>query len=221
MDTTDSAQLVIERALTKIEELLARGLVSLARTLPGRATATASSGKPMSARIKAEARFVHSEIEDDVFDERLIDAGLVPIELMVELRQSGDPISIRRDGVSALFSGGRSITALDSRKTQELVRAFAAFVPFGQGTSRYAAGQAADDEASEQAGGRAAVEVTHVETVGDKLDGMMFFQSPTMPRATPESVAIELVDSHTGAVEKIVLRVGQARPGLAWSTDLR
>ena len=150
------------------------------------------SGPPMAPRVQAEARFVNDELEVAIFDKQLLESGLVPIELSIALRDGSDPISFHRDGISAVFLDGTSITAIEPLKTQELVTRFARLVPFG-------AGNAAD-------------EITHLTSAGDKVEGLVFFQSPSMPRATPETLTIELIDEHSGHVEKLLLRIREAQP---------
>lgn len=142
---------------------------------PAPALAPAANDSPaLAPRVRALARFVRADVEERLFGEQLISAGLVPIELSMVVVEGDDAISLLSAETSATFSDGNAILVLSADKTQALLQTFPAAVV--------------------------------------ALPDVVFFQSPSMPRATPESVAIALREDRTGRVEKVTLRIEEAEP---------
>ena len=208
IDTTGSAEEVIRRALSDAEKKLASGLAAQARKLgaamlaEGSASAAAAAGTStpapaMAARVRAKAHRLSAEDEDDQFDERLMQADLVPVQLELAVTAQGAPISIRRDGVRVTFADGSSATAVDTRKVQELVRTSSgamAGAAFGAGGAAAAGAAVGADNAAMEGVGEAAFDIAQLRTVGSKLSGLVFFSRPRGSRSAPKQLTIELLD---------------------------
>jgi hypothetical protein len=220
LDTTGAAEGVIRTALIDAEKQLARALAARARALPTEApsstgevapatTVQTAPPTPMAQRVRASARRMSAEDEDDQFDERLQSADLVPVRIEVVLTVQGAPISIRRDGVRVAFADRASATAVDTRKVQEMVRtssgalAGAAFGAAGAAAAGGAIG--ADNAASEQVG-EAAFDVAVLKKVGAKLSGLVFFSRRHGSAGVPTTLSIELVDG-MGHPERLLVQL--------------
>lgn len=186
-DASESARRAIEEGLHKAEAALVKGLAALhgARAALAGAAVTAPAAPPMAPRVQAQVRYVAPALEEALFDKRLLEAGVVPLELELSLHEPGAAILVPREGMTATFVDGKTVAGLDADQARALVTGHEEIVRV-------------DD-------------VMRLGSVGDAYRTLIFFPSPTMPRATPESVVIELLDARTGRAEKIAQRIADAR----------
>lgn len=133
----------------------------------------------LALRIEARAQLLEERREAALFGPRLLDVGIVPVALELRLVRDGDPIVIHAEAIRARFTS-TSVNALGTERARALARDAATKPPF---------------EAARLARGGAA------------LSGLVFFPSPTMPRATPESIMLELINERTEEVTPLTVPI--------------
>jgi hypothetical protein len=216
MDTTDEAEGVIDRALQQSAQRFAAGLAELSKRLPPpSALHAAAASAPLAPatsttdnRVSVEATRLSPAREDELFDDDLKDAGLIPISVKVAVRGAVARLSMRRDGFLVAFDDRASKTALDPRKVQEEVRTNV--MTYALMFGLIGAAIASDSNASSQgAVGDTSLEKAYLDTAHPSLEGILFFSHTASSR--PTVLSVEIVDTATGRIETVRVPVSMGR----------